>query len=219
MAMGTLAAGAAHELGTPLGTMALIAGELAHDARQLDLPPQWHEDLALLRQQIGVCKQIITGLSRRAGAERLENSPRQRVDRWLEQVRQHWAAIRPQAESRLLIQGEGEIPEITADPRLEQALLNLLNNAAQAAGPSCIDIALNWTRDSLNLDIRDTGPGFPATVLAGAGLHAFGEHTHGSGVGLMLTRSALEQLGGSLTLSNPDTGGALARITLPRFQP
>ncbi len=219
MAMGTLAAGAAHELGTPLGTMALIAGELAHDAQQLDLPAQWHEDLALLRQQIGVCKQIITGLSRRAGAERLENSPRQRVDRWLEQVRQHWAAIRPQAESRQLIQGEGEIPEITADPRLEQALLNLLNNAAQAAGPGCIEIALNWTRDSLHLDIRDSGPGFPATVLAGVGQHGFGEHAHGSGVGLMLTRSALEQLGGSLNLSNPDTGGALARITLPRFQP
>lgn len=219
MAMGTLAAGAAHELGTPLGTMALIAGELAHDARQLDLPAQWHEDLALLRQQIGVCKQIITGLSRRAGAERLENSPRQHVDRWIEQVRQHWTAIHPQADSRLLIQGEGDIPEITADPRLEQALLNLLNNAAQAAGPGCIDIALSWTQDSLHIDIRDNGPGFPATVLAGAGQQGFGAHAHGSGVGLMLTRSALEQLGGSLSLSNPDSGGALARITLPRFQP
>ena len=62
MAMGTLAAGAAHELGTPLGTMALLAGELAND-NSLSAPVR--EDIALLRQQIGVCKEIITGLSRR----------------------------------------------------------------------------------------------------------------------------------------------------------
>jgi two-component system sensor histidine kinase RegB len=64
MAIGTLAAGAAHELGTPLGTMALVAGELARDPQ---LPDAAREDVALLRQQIGVCKEIITGLSRRAG--------------------------------------------------------------------------------------------------------------------------------------------------------
>jgi two-component system sensor histidine kinase RegB len=63
MAMGTLAAGAAHELGTPLATMALIAGELANDPA---LNQAAQEDIALLRQQIGVCKKIITGLTRRA---------------------------------------------------------------------------------------------------------------------------------------------------------
>src|SRR5574343_252606 len=110
VAMGTLAAGAAHELGTPLGTMALLAGELAHDPALNDAA---REDIALLRQQIGVCKQIITGLSRRAGAERLENAARLPIDQWLENLRQHLHASRPQANSRLMIDSAGEPPRIT----------------------------------------------------------------------------------------------------------
>jgi len=215
MAMGTLAAGAAHELGTPLGTMALLAGELANDA---SLSGPQREDIALLRQQIGVCKEIITGLSRRAGAERLENAPLQPVNRWLEHLRQGWHAARPQASSRMIIASDGEAPEIVADPRLEQAVLNLLNNAANAT-PSPLEVRLGWATDSLGIDIRDHGPGFPPEVLTLGGRTSFPAHERGSGVGLMLTRSAIEQLGGTLTLANPEDGGALARIELPRKQP
>ena len=211
MAMGTLAAGAAHELGTPLATMALLAGELAAEP---GLSPAARDDVGLLRQQIGVCKDIITGLSRRAGAERLEKSPRQPVDRWLETLRQHWHAVRPQAGSRLVVGSDGPAPSIVADPRLEQAMLNLLNNAANAT-PRPLDIRLDWSSDSLCIAIRDHGPGFPPAVLEQGGISSFPAHARGSGVGLMLTRSAIEQLGGSLALSNPDDGGALARIELP----
>ncbi len=216
MAIGTLAAGAAHELGTPLGTMALLAGELAHDfAANPALPESARQDIAQLRQQIGVCKQIITGLSRRAGAERLENTPRQPVDRWLDEIRLHWHAIRPQANSRLLCNSPGPAPEIAADPRLEQAVLNLLNNAANACGGEEIELTLNWSAKDFSLDVLDRGPGFPAAVLAVAGQSKLPAHAHGSGIGLMLTRSAIEQLGGKLLLSNPDAGGACARIELP----
>ena len=214
MAMGTLAAGAAHELGTPLGTMALLAGELANDA---SLSDPVREDIALLRQQIGVCKEIITGLSRRAGAERLENAQSLAADRWLDSLRQRWHAARPQASSRLIVASDGPAPEIVADPRLEQAVLNLLNNAANAT-PSPLEIRLAWCTDTLCIDIRDRGPGFPPEVIALGGQAAFPAHERGSGVGLMLTRTAIEQLGGTLGLSNPDDGGALARIELPRKQ-
>ncbi len=215
MAMGTLAAGAAHELGTPLGTMALLAGELANDPT---LPAAVQEDIALLRQQIGVCKQIVTGLSRRAGAERLENAPLQAADAWLDSLRQHWHAARPQASSRLVVTSDGPPPALLADPRLEQAVLNLLNNAANAT-PSPLEIRLGWSTDSIGIDIRDHGPGFPPEVLALGGQASFPVHERGSGVGLMLTRTAIEQLGGTLTLANPDEGGALARIELPRATP
>jgi two-component system sensor histidine kinase RegB len=53
-------------------------------------------------------------------------------------------------------------------------------------------------------------------VLELGGQESFPAHERGSGVGLMLTRSAVEQLGGTLTLLNPEEGGALARIELPR---
>ncbi len=215
MAMGTLAAGAAHELGTPLATMALLAGELGNEP---GLSETQREDIALLRQQIGVCKQIITGLSRRAGAERLDNTLRTPLDQWVEGIRQHWHAVRPTAASRIIIGSDGPPPEIITDPRLEQALLNLLNNAANAT-TQAVEIRLGWCSLNITIDIRDHGPGFPSDVLIHAGLRSLPAHPKGSGVGLMLTRSAIEQLGGRLILDNPDDGGALARIELPRTHP
>lgn len=210
MAIGTLAAGAAHELGTPLATMALLAGELARDPQ---LPKAAHEDIALLRQQIAACKDIITGLSRRAGAERLDNPVNQAVDRWLDAVRQRWHALRPQAQSQFTASGAQPAPEITADPRLEQAVINLLNNAARAA-ETPIDVSVAWDSGEIDITIRDDGPGFPESVLRQGGQVAFPAHDQGSGIGLMLTRSAVEQIGGRLWLSNPPTGGACARLHL-----
>ncbi len=212
MAMGTLAAGAAHELGTPLATMSLIAGELSNDNT---LPEAVREDITLLRQQITTCKQIITGLSRRAGAERLENAHFQPLDRWIETLRQQWHATRPHSNSRLLNIGPGTPPDLLADPRLEQAILNLLNNAANATDTP-IEIRLDWSVQKLSIEIRDHGPGFPDEVLKHGGQNSFPAHERGSGIGLMLTSAAIKQLGGQLTLSNPDDGGAAARIELPQ---
>lgn len=220
MAIGTLAAGAAHELGTPLGTMALIAGELAHDfAGNPAVAQGVRDDIDLLRQQIANCKQIITGLSRRAGAERLENPPLSAADRWLDALRQHWHAVQPQVGSRLVVDGTGPAPAVVADPRLEQAVLNLLNNAARAGRGAELEIHLAWSASRWQIAVRDRGPGFPPSVLAQGGKTGFPAHAQGSGIGLMLTRSAIEQLGGRLELSNPADGGALARLDLPLPRP
>lgn len=216
LAMGTLAAGAAHELGTPLGTMALLAGELERDPA---LPAPLKDDIALIRRQVAACKEIITGLSRRAGAERLESVEFHPVDLWLESVRQRWHALRPRATSRLLSPPGKSAPRIAADPTLEQALLNLLNNAARAADDREILLAADWDAQSVTLEVRDSGPGFPDEVLARGGKSAFPAHPAGSGIGLMLTAAAVERLGGRLILTNPAGGGAVARLELPRTQP
>ena len=69
------------------------------------------------------------------------------------------------------------------------------------------------------IEVHDGGPGFPPEVLEHGGTSSFPSHQQGSGIGLILTRSAIEQLGGRLTLSNPNEGGALARIELPQVTP
>lgn len=218
LAIGTLAAGAAHELGTPLASMLLLAGELA---REPDLPASAQEDLALLRQQIQHCKEIITGLSQRAGAERLENTPIQAVDRWMDQIRQRWHASRPHTQTRLNCSGQLPVARVLADPRLEQALFNLLNNAANAAAQedSPITIDIDWDAEHILLELRDQGPGFPPEVLEHGGKIRFPPHARGQGIGLLLTHSAIEQLGGTITLDNAVDGGAIARLTLPRLAP
>lgn len=216
LAIGTLAAGAAHELGTPLGTMLLLVGELEHDPQ---LPATAQEDLALLRQQIKHCKEIITGLSLRAGAERLEKTPRQPVDRWLEEIRQRWHALRPHSQSALHLRQQTIAPQLLADPRLEQALLNLLNNAANAVPDSLIDIHLDWNAQHIIIELRDHGPGFPPEVLQFGGKTRFPAHDGGQGIGLLLSHSAIAQLAGQLTLRNAPDGGAIACLTLPRPTP
>lgn len=214
-AMGTLAAGAAHELGTPLATMSLIAGELVINEQ---LPPAVREDLALLRQQITACKEIVSGLARHADSGQHDTPAPQPCDRWLDRLRQKWHALRPHTGSRLIIASDGPAPIIAIDPRLEQALLNLFNNAANAC-PLPLEIRLAWGDSEIQIDIRDQGPGFPPAVLELCGQRPLPAHEGGCGVGLLLTCTAIQQLGGRLTLSNSETGGALARIQLPMSDP
>jgi len=211
LAMGTLAAGAAHELGTPLATMAVIAGELSHEA---SLSETAREDLAILRQQIAACKEIISQLARRGGAERLESADAQALDTWLEGLRRRWHSLRPDAASRLHLNGQGPAPALLPDPTLEQAVVNLLNNAANAGGGD-LDITAAWDDRQCAIEVRDRGPGFSPQTLDQAGHQPFATHARGSGIGLLLTRSAVERLGGQLQLANHPEGGAIARIELP----
>jgi len=88
-----------------------------------------------------------------------------------------------------------------------------LNNAANAS-TAAIDIRLGWGNGEITIDIHDHGPGFPPAVLQQGGQTPFPAHEHGSGIGLLLTRSAIEQIGGRLSLINPPEGGALARLEL-----
>ncbi len=208
VALGALAAGAAHELSTPLATMAVVAGELERDAT---LGAAAIADIALLRRQIAVCKGIISGLAERAGAERLDSAAALGADRWLSEVYRRWLELRPRAASTLQLAGCAPAPTIIADTRLEQGLLNLFNNAADTG--SAVSVRADWDDAWLTIDVRDGGSGFAATVIEQAGQAPFAAHAAGSGIGLFLAHAAITRLGGQLTLHND--GGAVARIRLP----
>lgn len=208
IALGALAAGAAHELSTPLATMAIVAGELERDAA---LGEEARADVGLLRKQIAACKEIISRLAEQAGAGRLDSVGSTRADRWLAGVHQRWLELRPHVTSELDLTGNAPAPLVITDTTLEQGLLNLFNNAADA-GPA-VDVVVDWDSEWLTIEIRDKGPGFAPHVLEKAGRAPFPGHAAGSGIGLFLAQAAISRLGGQLTLFND--GGGVARIELP----
>jgi two-component system sensor histidine kinase RegB len=211
VALGSLAAGAAHELGTPLATMAILAGELG---RNTNLGPETQEDLALLREQVEHCKGIITSLAARAGQTRAEGGGAVAHDRWLEQVIARWRQMRPHAEAKVSLRGTAPAPQVVGEATLEQALLNLFNNAADA-GDGEIDVTAEWDSEQLRLEVGDRGPGFDESVLLAAGRAFITTRTEGTGIGLFLAHAAVERLGGRIVLANREGGGAVTRIELP----
>lgn len=224
LALAAQAAGAAHELGTPLATMAVIAGDLEHDAR---LGVEAQADLALMKTQIAACKRIIHQLAERAGAERWEAAKPTPADAWAQGVIDRWMSLRPRPGARLVIAGSvAPAPALVAEPALDQGLVGLLDNAAKV-GADQIGVHVSWSSASLRIDVLDNGPGFPADVLEIGGREPLthraaqaqdgdGAHpTAGSGLGLFLADTAVRRHGGRLSLSNRPEGGGCASLELP----
>lgn len=215
VSLGALAAGAAHELGTPLGTMAIVI----HDLRQDYCQPE-HESLQgkldIVIEQLTRCKQALSVLSASAGNKRTEAGSVVRIADYLDELVDDWLDLRPQVGLEFNIQ-DNQRPylEIFAEQTLSQALVNILNNAADAS-PDHIELTADWTDTLLTLNIRDHGPGLHPEVVASAGLNALqSTKEQGMGVGLLLAHATINRLGGTVKLFNPKGGGACVQVELP----
>jgi len=213
VALGTLAAGAAHELGTPLGTMAILAAELEQEYSapgQEDL----HRKLGILRKQVSRCKEALSVISASAGAGRAESGHRMSVGKYLDAVVAEWHELYPHA--RLSMQVAGNAPEATivAERTLTQTLLNVLNNAADAS-PDAVTLAADWSDSELTLTIADRGPGLREDIHEQLGKQPVTTKPEGLGVGLYLAHATIRRLGGDLGVSNREQGGTTVRITMP----
>lgn len=208
VALGNLAAGAAHELGTPLGTMAILAGELARNPR---LDADTRADAALLGEQVAHCKAILGGLTLRAGSLRAEGGETQAADRWLDGIVERWRRLRPHVPLATHIDCGHPAPRLVADATLEQALHNLINNAADAS-PDGVECEAALAGESLVVRILDRGPGLPEGCQPGQPTPATGS---GLGIGLLLAFGAVERCGGRIEFNPRPGGGTLATLTLP----
>ncbi|KVW92771.1 ATP-binding protein [Thiobacillus denitrificans] len=207
VALGTQAALAAHELATPLATIQTTAHELAGEFAN---DPDIGADCRLLEQQAQACKRILTQLAARAQDSAPSAQP---LDSWLAALIERWQVLRPDAQITPALPPDHRA--FTPPDGLEQAILNVLNNAADAS-PAAVEFGAEAKHDALVIDIADRGPGFTPEQKAQAGHVLFsGKPGRGWGMGLALTHATLERMGGSLTLIERDGGGTRVRITLP----
>lgn len=216
-----LAAAAAHALGTPLGTIAIVAKELERET-----PPgsPFAEDVALLRTQSERCRQILRKLSSLAD-EPEPHFQRMTLAQLIEEV------VAPHRDFGVALTvdlaGDGPEPVAGRDPGILYGLGNLIENAVDFAS-SAVTISARWTRDSLTLTLTDDGPGFAAAVLGRLGepyLTARGQR-HGRedgaggglGLGFFIAQTLLRRSGAALHFANrePPASGAVIRLEWKR---
>ncbi len=213
IALGTLAAGAAHELGTPLSTMAVITRELQQEYMQDN---EFQNNIRILRDQITHCKQTLTQLLAKVGQTRAEQGSELPVNEFLDQILDKWKLIRPSVRYTYHCTDKQPIPRIMDNQLLSQSILNLLNNAADASS-KCIEIKSDWDNQMLHLEIVDDGEGLSAEAMQRAGEAFFSSKTPGQGfgIGLFLANANIERFGGSVRLFNLEQGGACTQVILP----
>ncbi|MGQ0658909.1 MAG: ATP-binding protein [Chromatiales bacterium] len=212
IALGTLAAGTAHELGTPLATMAVVARELERDHGD---KASRVEGLRVLRSQVGRCKEILARMASGAGQAPAEAGARVSIDRYLDEIIGEWRVLRPEVTATVRLAGVQPPPQIVADRTLSQVFINILNNAADAS-PGRVEVEGTWSASELKLEIRDEGDGLPAAMHGHVGEAFVSTKAGGMGLGLYLARTTLDRLGGRLELRKGIAGrGVSAAINLP----
>jgi two-component system, sensor histidine kinase RegB len=216
-----LAAAAAHELGTPLATIALVAKELDHV-----LPKEGPvaEDIKLLREQVERCRSILTKLTS-LDQEQPGFLETMTISHLLEDAVEPHRSL--EVEIAVTAAGEGPEPLCRRSPGLLHGLANILDNAADFAARR-VEVEARWTADQVRIEIRDDGPGFAPEVLLRAGepyvttrgpdKGKTDEGAGGLGLGLFIAKTLIERSGAQLTLTNaaPPESGAVVRITWPR---
>lgn len=228
-ALGSLAAAAAHELGTPLGTIAVVAKELQ---RELPKDSALAEDAALLRQQVDRCREILGRLAHHHESDGLGPDARLPLLAFLDDLSQAHRTLRIQ----ITVEGAEDPPVIRVLPELRYAIGNLIANAADFARRH-VRVAGMWDENRVVVRIRDDGPGFASDVLAKLGQPyvttrpspsalsdeqlgpptTVGPQSHaGMGLGFFIAKTLVERTGAEMTFGNAFDGGASVTIAWPR---
>jgi two-component system sensor histidine kinase RegB len=213
--LATMAAGAAHELSTPLGTVALAAKELERALTTKHPDAELAGDARLIREQVGRCRGILEQMAQGAGTvgESVSSSTvGEVIDETLVGIRDQPRVVREIADD--VARASLRLP-----PRaVSQALRSLVTNA-QDASPANTAVVISARLDDshLSVTIRDRGPGIPQDVMARMGEPFFTTKApgRGMGLGLFLARAVIEGVGGSLQIDSPDAGGTEVRVLLP----
>jgi len=214
LAVARLAAGTAHKLGTPLSTMAIVTESLGESS---GLTIEQREDIALLEAQINQCKETLKELVQTARLSNIDDKVSIACDDFIEELCQHWLMMRPEVSSTLKIDSDTPAPQIKVEATLEQAISNLLNNAADAC-PQDINVNLSWDSHNIYLKISDQGPGIPQQIREQLDSPAIKHSSKGLGLGLLLSHATVNRYNGKLELYPHPSGGTITSLTLPHTE-
>jgi two-component system sensor histidine kinase RegB len=211
--MGLLASGAAHELGTPLSTLAVILGDWQHDKRLADNAPL-QEDIREMQAQVQRCKGIVSGILLSAGEARGEESVQTTVRTFVDALARDWRGTRSMPTFEYDNQFGTDTPMVS-DTTLQQMVFNVLDNARDAS-PDWVRLAVTRNADALCITVTDRGPGFAPEMLSRLGTpYQSTKNRPGHGLGLYLVLNVARTLGGSVAARNRPEGGAEVTIELP----
>jgi two-component system sensor histidine kinase RegB len=213
----TLAAGAAHELATPLSTIDVIARELGRHLQEGETPESVREDVRLIDQQLEICRQILRRMRVAVGDSMADSWDQTTVgdliDCVLEGVRD---------PDRVDVDDGPESvenhPLWIPQEAVAQAIRNLIHNGLDASGPGGrVTVQAAIKRSHVEFRIRDSGRGMSNEELGRAGepFYTTKEPGRGMGLGLFLTRNVVSRLGGVLDFASIPGQGTVATVTLP----
>jgi two-component system, sensor histidine kinase RegB len=211
--LATMAAGAAHELSTPLGTVALAAKELERALTNTNA--ELASDARLIREQVGRCRTILEQMAQGAGTvgESVSSSTVGEL------IAEMLVGIRESPRVHTEISNEVSHAPLRLPPRaVSQALRSLVTNAQDASpATAAVVITAHIDVDTLAITIRDRGPGIPADVMARIGEPFFTTKApgRGMGLGLFLARAVIEGVGGSMQIDSVPNGGTEVQVRLP----
>ncbi|MDN3519086.1 ATP-binding protein [Aquisalimonas lutea] len=209
--VGSLAAGTAHELGTPLATMSFLTEEMHADVDT----PHLRDQLSTLRRQVLRCRDAIDQLAASAGELRASAGYSGDLEDWIVRLVGRWRRESPQTHIALHIDDHAPAVRLLLDRALEQAVSSLISNAVRVSTE--VEIVARWDHSELVLDVLDRGPGVPSELASIIGRQPLGqrEGVHGMGLGLYLATGTIERLGGRLELSPREGGGTRAHLLFP----
>jgi two-component system sensor histidine kinase RegB len=212
----TLAAGAAHELSTPLGTIAIVANDLERYATATLRDSAVAEDSRLIRTEVDRCSAILRRLSMEGAEPAGEAFENVAADELLGAAR-HAFAARPD----LVVEASEDSRRVVLKvPRhaVEQALVALVKNAVEAGVPGS-PVSLQASREDrvVRFEVRDRGEGMSLETLRHAGEPFFTtkEPGKGMGLGIFLVRTLADRLGGRLTYQSSVGAGTTAVLEIP----
>jgi two-component system sensor histidine kinase RegB len=213
-ALAMLSAGAAHELASPLSTIALASGELLRRLPESEAGALARDDVLLIKSQVERCRTILDQLAAEAGQAPGSGFGDLSWPLILERSLQGFDRRRLNVETP-----SGPPLQLTGSlTATSQALRNLVSNAFDASAPNgAVRLGVSQTPDELTFTVRDDGPGMTDNVLARATEPFFTTKPRGRGMGLglFLAQSVAEQMGGRLELSSQAGRGTSAQLVLP----